>query len=135
MVAELRELESDHAERIWRVHGLSYQQYLARKTGIPQSNICKWQAPHEERKLIAAAADEVKKGLFKAGVERRWFGRAEMILQRRKRRLRPGFGSTRGRSGWKRIRMTRVQGHSRRRTGGAGSSLSDTSSRKVGGPT
>ena len=43
VVAELRELESDHADRIWRVYGMSCQKLLARKTGIAQPNICKWQ--------------------------------------------------------------------------------------------
>ena len=40
VVAELQELESDHADRIWRVYGMSCQKVLARKTGIAQPNIC-----------------------------------------------------------------------------------------------
>ncbi|CAB1108330.1 unnamed protein product [Ectocarpus sp. CCAP 1310/34] len=35
VVAELRELEADHAEKIWHVHGVSCQQFQAKKTGIP----------------------------------------------------------------------------------------------------
>ncbi|CAB1100647.1 unnamed protein product [Ectocarpus sp. CCAP 1310/34] len=91
VVAELRELEADHAEKMWHVQGVSCQQFLARKTGIPQPNICKWNGDAE--KLIAAAANDLKKDLFKTGRERRWFGDAEeklhsLLLQRRKRKLR-----------------------------------------------
>lgn len=91
VVAELRELEADHAEKIWHVHGVSCQQFLARKTGIPQPNICKWNGDAE--KLIAAAANDLKKDLFRTGRERRWFGDAEkklhsLLVQRRKRKLR-----------------------------------------------
>ena len=39
MIAELRELESDHADQIWRVYGMSCQKFLARNTGIAQPNI------------------------------------------------------------------------------------------------
>ncbi|CAB1104835.1 unnamed protein product [Ectocarpus sp. CCAP 1310/34] len=59
VVADLRELEADHAEQIWHVHCVSCQQFLARKTGIPQPNICKWNGDAE--KLIAAAANDLKK--------------------------------------------------------------------------
>ena len=91
VVAELRELESDHADRIWRVYGMSCQKVLARKTGIAQSNICKWQ--QDEAKYIAADGDDLKKGLFKKGTERRWFREAEhalhsKLMERRKRKLR-----------------------------------------------
>ncbi|CAB1101298.1 unnamed protein product [Ectocarpus sp. CCAP 1310/34] len=91
VVAELRELEADHADKIWHVHGVSCQQFLARKTGIPQPNICKWNGDAE--KLIAAAANDLKNDLFKTGIERRWFGDAEkaaldsLLLQPRKRKL------------------------------------------------
>ncbi|CAB1116487.1 unnamed protein product [Ectocarpus sp. CCAP 1310/34] len=91
VVAELRELEADDAEKIWHVHGVSCQQFLARKTGISQPNICKWNGDAE--KLIAAAANDLKNDLFKTGRERRWFGDAEkklhsLLLQRRTRKLR-----------------------------------------------
>ena len=33
MVAELRELESDHADRIWRLYGMSCQTFLGKKDG------------------------------------------------------------------------------------------------------
>ena len=91
VVAELRELESDHADRIWRVYGMSCQKFLARKTGITQPNICKWQ--RDEAKYIAAAGGDLKKGLFKKGTERTWFRDAEhalhpKLMDRRKRKLR-----------------------------------------------
>ena len=91
MVAELRELESDHADRIWSVYGMSCQKFSARKTGIAQPNICKWQ--QDEAKYIAAAGDDLKKGLVTKGTERRWFRAAEhalhsKLMNRRKRKLR-----------------------------------------------
>ena len=91
VVAELRELESDHADRIWRVYGMLFQNLLARKTGIAQPNICKWH--QDEAKYIAAAGDDLKKSLFKKGTKRRWFRDAEhalhsKLMDRRKRKLR-----------------------------------------------
>lgn len=91
VVAELRELEVDHAERIWHIHGVSCQQFLARKTGTSRPNICTRNGDAE--KPIAAAASDLKKDLFKAGRERRWFADAEkklhsLLLQRRKGKLR-----------------------------------------------
>ena len=91
VVAELRGLESDHADRIWSVYGMSCQKFLAGKTGTAQPNICKWQ--QDEAKYIAAAGDDLKKGVFKKGTERRWFRDAEhalhsKLMDRRKRKLR-----------------------------------------------
>ena len=70
---------------------MSCQTFLARKTGIAQPNICKWQ--QDETKYIAAAGDDLKKGLFKKGTKRRWFRDAEhalhsKLMDRRKRKLR-----------------------------------------------
>ena len=58
---------------------MSCQTFLARKTGIAQPNICKWQ--QDEAKYIAAAGDGLKKGLFKKDSERRLFRDAEHALR------------------------------------------------------
>ena len=70
---------------------MSCQKLLARKTRIAQPNICNWR--QDEAKYIAAAGDDLKKGLFKKGTEKRWFRDAEhashsKLMDRRKRKLR-----------------------------------------------
>ncbi|CAB1097678.1 unnamed protein product [Ectocarpus sp. CCAP 1310/34] len=76
VVAELRELEADHAEKILHVHGVSCQQFLARTSGIPQPNICKWNGDAE--KLIAAAVNDLKNDLVKTGRQ------GEEVVRRRR---------------------------------------------------
>ena len=73
IAAELRELQ-DQDQEIWRVHGTTPQPFLARKTGIPSSNISKWQL--DEETIIKNASDHVVRDFFKRGRPRRWFGDA-----------------------------------------------------------
>ena len=90
VILELCELQ-DKEQEIWRVHGTTPQLFLARKTGIPNSNISKWQL--DDDTIIKNVSEHVVQHFSKISRPRRWFGNAgkniySLVLARCKRKLR-----------------------------------------------
>lgn len=88
-VNQLRILQ-DNADDLWKEEERTPLQYLEDRLKIPYSNIVKW--AQNEKELVAAAADDVKKSLLAKQQPKRWFPEAEKRLykgfvDRRKRKL------------------------------------------------
>ncbi|CAB1108959.1 unnamed protein product [Ectocarpus sp. CCAP 1310/34] len=88
-VNQLRILE-DNAEDLWKEEQRTPLLFFEDRLKIPYSNIVKW--AKNEKELVAAAADDVKKSLLAKQQPKRWFPEAEKRLykgfvERRKRKL------------------------------------------------
>ncbi|CAB1103764.1 unnamed protein product [Ectocarpus sp. CCAP 1310/34] len=76
-VNQLRILQGN-AEDLWKEERRTPLQFLEDRLKIPYSNIVKW--AKNEKKLIAAAADDAKKSLLAKQQPKRWFPEAEKRL-------------------------------------------------------
>ncbi|CAB1101004.1 unnamed protein product [Ectocarpus sp. CCAP 1310/34] len=76
-VNQLRILQ-DNAEDLWKDEQRTPLQFLEDRLKIPYSNIVKW--AKNEKELVAAAADDVKKSLLAKQQPKRWFPEAENRL-------------------------------------------------------
>ncbi|CAB1106446.1 unnamed protein product [Ectocarpus sp. CCAP 1310/34] len=88
-VNQLRILE-DNAADLWKEEERTPLQYLEDRLRVHYSNIVKW--AKDEKAIVAAAADDVKKSLLAKQQPKRWFPEAEkrlykMFVERRKRKL------------------------------------------------
>ncbi|CAB1103214.1 unnamed protein product [Ectocarpus sp. CCAP 1310/34] len=88
-VSQLRILEDNDAD-LWKEEERTPLQNLADRLKVHYSNIVKW--TNDEKAIVAAAADDVKKSLLAKQQPKRWFPEAEkglckMFVERRKRKL------------------------------------------------
>ncbi|CAB1117836.1 unnamed protein product [Ectocarpus sp. CCAP 1310/34] len=88
-VNQLRILE-DNAADLWKEEERALLQYFEDRLEVHYSNIVKW--AKDEKAIVAAAADDVKKRVLAKQQPKRWFPEAEkrlykMFVERRKRKL------------------------------------------------